>query len=83
MLLAQLQGKIPRKKIIVVSHQLCAGLTNDFSKADSDSQPWWLFSQLAQNQLPRQGQKSGSREDNDSEHSFLPQSAHSTLPNCG
>jgi len=61
----------------------CAGLTNDFSDTDSESQQWWPFSRLAQDQLSRQGQMSGSRDDNDSKHSPLTWSAHSTLHQNG
>lgn len=45
----------------------------------TELQQRWLFSRLAQDQLSKQGQMPGGREDNDSKHSFPTWSAHFTL----
>lgn len=67
--LARLGEKIPTKNLdpgLTGEDQLHAGLTKDFSKADSESQEWWLFSWLAQDQLLGQSQMAGDKQGNDS-----------------
>lgn len=71
--LAQLGEKTPTKKILMLVSQgrsVMCWFNQGFQQSWLWLTEWWLFSWLAQDQLPGQSQMPGGKQGNDSRHSF-------------